>query len=446
MRHRWSATATILLAATCAAAPASAQERPPSLRPSRALFGSGFGDTSQGLVLNLSFGAGYDDLIRFETAGSSPAPAKNSLPGNRQFASGSASLNYHLNLARASAGFSAGARARYYDGRALIGAYTVTGRLAVPLGSRGSFSTSHRLGIRPYDTNAFFGEEFDDGSSPGSVFDPGQVASTGTYQDARSTADLGFRFTTRLSAQTGYSYYSNDAWVLTAGSGRYTAQSVRGGISLNLFEGVDLRLGYRHTESRRGVAATQTPFRGGTIDAGLNFNRALSLTRRATVSFSSGLAGVTNASLRTRYYLTGHANLSYEIGRSWGLNLGYYRTADFHQTFGQPVFRDSLGGALGGLVGRRLNVSTGFRVMRGEIGVAPGAPTYIAGTARAAVQTALTRDLALAVNYSWYRYRFDGSALLPPGLSLRRERQSVAVSLNARLPLLMRTRRPNAAR
>ena len=97
-----------------AAVPAFAQFQPPrprSERPQRGLFGSGVSGAEQSLVLNVSFGAGFDnDLLGQATGGSSPYGPR----GVGRFGFGSASLGYSVAKETVSASANVGATAQYY--------------------------------------------------------------------------------------------------------------------------------------------------------------------------------------------------------------------------------------------------------------------------------------------------------------------------------------------
>src|SRR5690349_18804214 len=89
----------MLAAALAVAVPASAQLAQPTQRqgrPVRGLFANGTGDVGQQLVLNVSFGAGYDkDKGGLANAGPGlPPVAQPDRSG--KYGSGSASLGYSL--------------------------------------------------------------------------------------------------------------------------------------------------------------------------------------------------------------------------------------------------------------------------------------------------------------------------------------------------------------
>ena len=88
------------------------------------------------------------------------------------------------------------------------------------------------------------------------------------------------------------------------------------------------------------------------IDVGIDYNRPLSFSRRATLAFGTGSTAVQDYT-GTHYHLTGNANLNYELNRTWNASLGYTRDAQFLENVRQSVFADSLLASLHGLFTRR---------------------------------------------------------------------------------------------
>jgi hypothetical protein len=185
--------------------------------------------------------------------------------------------------------------------------------------------------------------------------------------------------------------------------------------------------------------------KGSTIDGGIDFNRALSLTRRTSLAFGTGVSGIRVAD-DTRYFATGNIALTREMGRSWTASAGAARSVSFFQTFGEPVLSDTVHFGLSGLLSRRLsfNASTGWA--QGSVGVVSGAPEFQSTHAGAGLRWGFARMLGLSLRYSIYRYDFDGDGPLPAGIEREMKRQSVRVSLDFWAPLLTQERSANASR
>jgi len=435
---------TLLVAALVAAAvPAFAQTQPTPRpgRPSRSLFGNAAQNLSQRLTLNVSFGAGHDQDLAEETPGTGVVIGAAPRPRSGQFGSGSARLSYGLERGAISAGLGIGAHARYYSASSdpIIGTYSGNGDLAVTLGKRTTVSTSFHAGLFRQSLALVNSGALGSGNEFASPLDPTALIDTATYQNVRATAQVNHQVFSRLTVNGSYSYYTNNVYA-SIGPGRYAAQSATGGVTYQILKGVGLRLGYTFTDAALGPSAAGQ-YAGRNFDGGINFSRELSLTRRTTLTFSTGATGVTDASGSVRYFATGQASFGHEIGRSWNLSLSGGRNADFFHALGQPVMMDTLGGGVSGQLGRRLQLSSHVAVVRGTALTSSVSSKFSSANAGVGLQVSVFRSLAVNVSYTYYRYQFDDSLLLPPGVLSQLDRQSIRVSLNVWAPLLMRARR-----
>src|SRR6185503_92525 len=198
-----------------------------------------------------------------------------------------------------------------------------------------------------------------------------------------------------------------------------------------------------------GVAGTKTTYDGLMADGGLDLGRAISLTRRLTFGFSTGVSGARTEGGDLHYVLTGHSTLSYEIGRSWTSSLSFHRGVDYSQGLGLPVIIDSVSAGVSGDLGRRVQVSAGGGFVSGNVGAGlsgAGGSSYKVATGNASVRTALTRTTGVSVHYAYRHYRFGDPAALPIGLRANADRHTVRASLDLWVPLITRARRPNASR
>src|SRR3972149_6680328 len=112
MSRYFSIVVTLVAALLALALPASDQIVQPTLRPdrpSRGLFGGGVGDASQQLILNVSFGGGFDDDLLAESAGSTFLPPGTQTPRSGQFGFGNTGLNYSVDGQRVRASLGANA-------------------------------------------------------------------------------------------------------------------------------------------------------------------------------------------------------------------------------------------------------------------------------------------------------------------------------------------------
>ena len=145
--------------------------------------------------------------------------------------------------------------------------------------------------------------------------------------------------------------------------------------------GLGVRLGYGHTEWTYPELTTS----GGRIvdrrlDAGVDFARALSLSRRTTLAFDTGVAAVADQ-LDTYYRLVGNARLVHELGRTWNATAVYARELGVLQRIARPIFSNAFTVGVGGLANRRVQFQSNVGVSLGDVGLtadASGFDTYSA--------------------------------------------------------------------
>jgi hypothetical protein len=126
--------------------------------------------------------------------------------------------------------------------------------------------------------------------------------------------------------------------------------------------------------------------------------------------------------------------------------VNYNRGVDYSQGFNVPMVFDSSTFGVGGLLGRRVSAHFGGGVSWGALGIAANAPEFTVASVTAGMRMALTRSLGIAAQYAYRDFKFDDPASLPPGFRPEAERQSVRVTLDFRVPLLIRARSADAAR
>jgi hypothetical protein len=199
-------------------------------------------------------------------------------------------------------------------------------------------------------------------------------------------------------------------------------------------------MGYRYSEAHYTdrVVSTQSP------DVGLDFNRALSLTRRTSFAFGVG-AEATRSNDHTRYRATGNVNLNHEIGRTWMANASYQRGTYYIDTVDEPVFADSATAGLSGLISRRIQFQALATAMLGNAGfnVDRRFDNYRGSVT---VSTALNRFMNVGMDYAYYRYVYDEQIQLDPGLPHNINRQSIRAHVSFWAPVMNRTRRGDVTR
>jgi len=279
---------------------------------------------------------------------------------------------------------------------------------------------------------------------PGQFPNPSLYLATGRqeYLSLDSNVVLNHAMSRRVTFNAQYNFgKSETAYTLldaTDSSMLFTRHGAYAGLRFEVARGLGVRMGYGYSDG--SYSASPTRGRTHNIDAGLDYSRALSISRRTTFSFTTGSAALTNGD-STSYQFVGTANLAHEIGRSWLASAAYDRSFRFVDTLLQPAFYDSFGVSLGGLISRRVQFQSGVRGVIGTLGYEADASsefdTYQGYTG---ISFALNRFMQVGTDYSYYRYRFDQRALLPLGVPHNVDRQSIRAQLSFWAPLMTRRR------
>jgi len=266
------------------------------------------------------------------------------------------------------------------------------------------------------------------------ITDPDVVPLSEQYTYYAGGMTLRHQLTRRTSFNSAWNYRVTDR-----ASNHFWNQTAEASFSVGLSRDLSLRLGYAYTQAHYGTRITELH----RPDIGLDFLRALSLTRRTSLSFGVG----TEASVyggTTRFNATGNATVLHEIGRSWTTAAAYQRGTYFVDTFAEPLTGDSGSVQLSGLITRRLQLQAVAAVSIGEMGYTSRDFDSYRGTIT--LSTALTRFMNVGVDYAYYKYEFDDTAGLEPGLSQDVNRQSIRARVSFWAPIFNQARRNNASR
>jgi hypothetical protein len=436
--------AVAILAALVCAAPASAQ-RPRPDRPYRGLFGGNGADpnSTQQLDLNASLFGAYDDNVLANQLQFGVDPRFQQSGG---YGTGTVSLDYTRRAGRATFDFTGGTTYRYYPSLSqLDGANSfVSAGLTAKLSSRTNFSATESASYSPF---------YSLGAIPGMMTpSPGEIAPIGSDYplllesalSLYSSASLEHRLTPRASLTADYTLQYTD---YRTGNQVLDNWAAGGRFGYRLTSRASLRLGYHYRRSTSPLYFGGQPVVGHDIDVGIDYNRALSFSRKTTVGFTTGTSiyrsFTSNGSListdwayKTHFLATGSAYLNRQMGRSWTGRLSYQRGLQFVPGFGNPFFADSVSASLGGFVGARSNLNLSAYYSSGQLGIVTTGQGYKSYVGAADYQFALSRFVALSANYTYYHYLFDPTVVLLPGMNRGLNRQSVRVGLNLWLPLL----------
>jgi opacity protein-like surface antigen len=421
-----TALALVALAGTALAQP------PPG--PYQGLFG---GDPArrQALDLTLNLGGGWDDNATSQ--GSGPSLRDPRFDQSSYFFGGGATLGYSKRFRRdGSIHANAATGFRYFTEleRFVSSNYSAAVGFTTPLGRRTSFTAGQSAAYYPYFQFAPFipATPPELGALPPGSLDfavvERQTLAFGTH------ASLSHRLSRRGTLSTGYGLYYTD--FRRDEQEDLVDQSAHAGYTYRITEHMGARLGYSYRRGRYLTFAGERRTVGqSTIDAGLDYSRAFTLSRRTTFGFSTGSA-IMNYSDQTYYRFTGSASLGIRINRAWTSAVAYARNLGFVNGFEEPFFSDAVSASLSGFVGRRLSLSANTGYTWGSVGFSGAANGYDTFTATAGAGYALSRNLSLNASYLYYRYGFGAGVVLPGGFEPDLDRWGWRVGLSAWLPLL----------
>jgi hypothetical protein len=419
-------------------APALAQDLAPARvdRPYRGLFKSGVQNPSQLLTVDGSLGGGYDRTRVREISDAAMRP----LSG--QYALGSAALAYSLNLPRLTFGASAATATRLYANNR--GNYFTSRSAGVAVSAQATrslqLSAAENYSYAPYNLQSLSPTLFDSPLGQLSLIDDDTGLATRRYARVSTTAGAvqTFRLTARSSLNLDYAYGRTH---VPSRSSDFETHRAGGTFRQSVTQNLGYHIGYHYRRTEYPSTVTARRLQTHDADIGMDFNKALSLTRRTTLSMTTGSSAYVTEGRQT-YRLTGNARLNREIGRTWNASLAYNRNIGFVDTFDNPVLYDSVTAGIGGLIMRRLQFSASTGVSNGTVGLTGSNNGYRTFSDSVSLTTSLTRNIAIGTSYFYYRSRFDSGAVVPDVLARQFSRQGVRAYLTVWAPLFYRTRRP----
>ena len=414
--------------------PALAQTQQPSRpeRPYRGIFASGMDDSGQSLTANASLSGGYDDNVLAQATNSN----SNQEGQAGTFGQFSGGLNYSLNASRGSLNATAGTSQRYYPSlqNDLLENYNASIGGSLLVTTKPAITVFQSAGYQPYTFLSAFPMATEPIIGASEITDPDVVPLAEQYLFYNGGVTLSHRLSQRTTFESGWNYRATDQQ-----SNQWWQQTADAGFSIGLNRDLSLRLGYAYTEAHYEDRLTKVH----RPQIGLDFLRALSLTRRTTLAFGMGTeATVQNDT--TKLNASGNATLRHEMGRSWTAAAAYQRGTYFVDTFQEPIMGDSWSLNLGGLITRRLQLQA---VASGSLGrLTYTSRNFDSYRGTVTLSTALTRFMNVGVDYAYYSYEFDDPAGLEPGVSQDVIRQSIRARVSFWAPLFNKSRRANAAR
>ena len=213
---------------------------------------------------------------------------------------------------------------------------------------------------------------------------------------------------------------------------------VNGRWNWELWKGFGVHAGYG--QDRWNQAGEQSrEFVHEIIDVGVDFNRALSLSRKTTLSFRTSSSIFKSSSENESHVrINGGVEFAKFFRRTWQIVAEARRETTFVPGFFEPLYADSVGLSLSGMFTKRVDWHVVASAGRAE-GAFSETSGFNTASAWSRLNIALSKHLGLFGQYGAYRYQ------LPPnsnslGLSERLARQTVSIGLNAYIPVYNKTR------
>jgi hypothetical protein len=410
---RWAVV--LVLAGSVVPSPAAAQPPAPAPggigspsrpeRPYRGLFGGGVGDTTQSLTLDGSLGVG---------TGAPPSVAAGTGPtsvfegsGNL---TGSGTLSYTLGRDKYTVYATNTFLGDYFrqpSGNRLLPREILTAGVSLSPSS----STGVAIGLTYKNVPDVMASDFFDGDLDEVIPLNQNVGLTfERYNRIGTTFDVSQRLTQRIQIAGGLSYArgmtKTKAWTILL----YT-----GSVSYNISKGLGVYVEYKDGGQRdETLGQPHVTDRHPRTSFGVDYRKPLSLSRRTTLSYSTGTAGVYDRKLDAyKYELIGSVNLDREIGRTWLASVGYSRDVRYIEFVGEPLLGNYVTAGLEGSFSRRVQFETNFGGSSGYLGLNKEDITktdMYFGAVKLSV--ALTRMLSLTTDYGYYTYTLPSHELL----------------------------------
>jgi hypothetical protein len=416
-----------------------------SPRPFQSLFGGGTVDTSlrHSFDVTASVTEAYDDNL-LEDFGGTVAPS--SLVQESGFYTGvGAGATYAWNGKRVQVGANVGTYGRYYHD---AGEYLGVNQYA-SFGVAANFARRTRLFANQslnYSPAYFYGLFPDAPVSTGTVVgtgDPLAGDNVLVYDTAVSLSHgISRRADLEALAHVRYSDFGSSGSLTED----LTSYELGGRYRYNWTREATVRLGYFYRKGGYGygVSSAHRNVVVHDIDVGIDYRKALSVTRRTTIEFGAGPAivnepvsdGMQDAKLT--YRLKASVGLNNQAGRTWKTNVFYSRGVGFTEGFPQPVYSDAVNATVSGFFSRRVDFRATAGVAVGEEGLSAAAKEFHAYSASARARMALGRLWALVGEYQFYKHDLTDILLTSTDLPNRMNRNTASIGLTFWFPLVRR--------
>ena len=256
--------------------------------------------------------------------------------------------------------------------------------------------------------------------------------------------------------RVGGSYQYSKGSTLTASASRgemWFSSSPINDVTLSTYEGLWtrrlnrsflLRLGYRHRDTRHHTAAIPNLVEEE-IDVGVDFHRALTISPRTTVAFTTHTSIARRPNEDPLYRLNGDFRLTKQFQRTWKLELDARRATEVLAGFGEPLFSDSLAVSMSGLLSHRIEFMTMLSGKRGRFGYEGERGPFTMAGATTSLNIALARRLGVYAQYGFYHHSAPTDAFSITAIG-ELSRQTFTAGITTWIPVYTRERTPSDSR
>jgi hypothetical protein len=253
-------------------------------------------------------------------------------------------------------------------------------------------------------------------------------------------------------ARVGGSFQYSKSSTLTASASRggtWFPGNPNDNVTLSAYEGLWtrrlnrdflLRLGYGHREMRHHSLPLGKLIEER-IDAGVDFHRALIISPRTTVAFTTHTSILRERDREPRYRLNGEFMVGRRFQRTWKLQLDGKRATEILAGFVQPLLVDSLRLTMSGLLSDRLEFLTELKGSHGRFGYEGESGPFSMASSMTQLNVALTRHFGIYGQYGLY-YHDAPTAVVSINALGELSRQTLTVGINAWIPVYTRERKP----
>lgn len=321
-------------------------------------------------------------------------------------------------------------------------AATFAGRSSLnsDLNSRVTLSFSGGWLYSPYyELSPAYGSQFENIGSFGGGFGLATAAERNTSADGRAAMIL------RLSRRDTFEVDANGRrWdFLDQAESSVTFYGAHGRYRHSLTRAIGVYAGFGREEAKYDLPDSRSAD-SNTIDVGLDYGDTLEFTRRTALSFGFSTSGVRWED-ETHWRVNGSATLTRAFGRTGSGLVQYRRQTEYMGGFREPLLTDTFSGGFSDQMGRDASWSVNVGYVRGEIGFESTSRRFDIYDVGGRVTRALTRNLGVFGDYTYYRYEVPSEATVFSFLP-KFSRQSLSFGLTLWAPLVNDTRPPREAR